>query len=538
MNDADLARLVCSRAEAVGVSLSVAEAARLAPLLDGLPQMVEVVAAWLRLMTVDDVVRRLGTAPLVPALEVAWSESYALADDATRIVLSAASLFAGAFDVASLARVLDWDVDATLAGVSAARDASWLAQSEAGLVLGRTARSFLATQPRSPELEVRHGRALLERLTKGHAALFGPDGSSAALAMIEALDDVRAAVARAPDAPWALDLVWCLAPALTRFARFTALEALLSGLTPREDRLRLDVLVGNLARVRGRMHEAEAPLNRALSAPGLVGVMAHRALADVRWRLGGDGRALLDTALERAAAAGFDLEVAMCTGLLGRWQVDAGEVQAGIATLEEALRLHRGLGDASYEGVLHVRLMYALHQAGRLEEVVVVGRRALAQSRKAADVWVEVYVLLNLAAVAVEQAEVDKADRLLTQVEALAPFADEARVRAFVAFGRAASGWKQGLDVETELRASSQEAVLLGERVLQAQADALLAAWLWTSHRTAEANAVVAALPDDYAAAVTAAMRGERPMAPLANATLRLLGSLQRTEDAPGEGHA
>jgi non-specific serine/threonine protein kinase len=434
----DAVRLFVERAQAVQPAFAVtdrnaAAVAQLCRRLDGLPLALELAAARVRVLTVDELLRRLedrfrlltggrAAPPRHQTLRalVAWSHD--LLDEPDRRLFARLGVFAGGFALAAAESVGAGDGLAAadvLEGLTRLVDQS-LVQPEPGpdgvgrYHLLETLRVFalerLAERGEAAAARTRH----LEYL-----AAFAERAAPELLAgaqVIERLDgyhdDCRAALrwALAHPCPETTELALRLAGALVQFWRVRAhhregygwlerLLALPAAGPPTAARARALIGVGQLARylpdraaARPRV-EAGLTLARALGHPRLILAGLH-ALAGLARGEGDDAAAvgLQAETLKVARRLGDPAAVATARFLLGWMALGRGDYAAARRHLEASLDLHRraGLGPAQVASVLNrlgdvQRVAGDLLAARALHAEALAAWRALGYPRGIAD---------------------------------------------------------------------------------------------------------------------------------------------------------
>jgi predicted ATPase/DNA-binding SARP family transcriptional activator len=192
-------RLFCERAASVvpGFRLDGATApavSRLVRALDGLPLAVELAAARLALLSLDDMVAMLDdrfallesgsrTAPpqqRTLAAAVEWS--YRLLDDQEQRLFCIASTFAGPFDLAALRGVAEPELDRPVIGLLASLTAKSMVQVDRAVDLRRS-RSYRLLETMRAFGRARLDSASRERLAARHAAWYAGEADQAYLGL-------------------------------------------------------------------------------------------------------------------------------------------------------------------------------------------------------------------------------------------------------------------------------------------------------------------------------------------------------------------
>jgi predicted ATPase/class 3 adenylate cyclase len=469
----DAVRLLADRARTVQPAFAVTEqnaatVARLCRRLDGIPLALELAAARLRVLTVDELLRRLDdrfrlltgggrTAPprhqTLRAL-VEWSHGLLAAPD--RRLFDRLGVFAGSFTLEAAERVCAGEGLAAgdvLDGLTRLVDQS-LVQPEPGPdgvgryrlleTLRHYARERLTAAGAAEEVARRHAHHFVALAEAAEPALLGPD-QVAWLDRLEAdLDDVRAALRWGVDRGEA-ELGLRLAGALWKFwhVRWYRgegrhwLETLLALPEPAppvagpvapgaRHAARAKALFGaallawmqsDLAAARA-LHTKSAALYEALEdATGIARARGGLGMVALR---GGDlaaARPLLLEALARYREAGDEHGVALGLEHLGMLEVAAGDGGAARAALEESVAVQRRVGDGAVLQTALGLLGEAARMAGDRDAARQHWQEALGVARALGYRGTLVGSLLNLGALA--QADGDVAGARARYGEAL-----------------------------------------------------------------------------------------------------------------------
>jgi predicted ATPase/DNA-binding SARP family transcriptional activator len=367
-------RLFLDRAQAADPALAGGppplRAADICRALDGLPLAIELAAARIGTLTVDDLADRLDTRFELlrtgrrdgesrhRALEtvVDWSFELLGADE-QRLFLRL-SVFAAAFDIAAAETVAaDDDLPASRVADLVARLAEQSMLTRPGPSgIGRyrmlaTLRAYAVS--RLPEVEAerlrrRHGAFMLDLAERAEAELYGPEEKTWAQRVEHWLDDLRAAWSWARDAG-EIDLAVRLAAALTRYAYWRLRSDLLAWGTwvtaavPAHPRLAVAYAAAAAAAWGdGRLQDASDLARRGVEAAGGQAARAAaaplEALGDAAM-LTGDLAAALE-AYRRVAAIltpGAPAELAIATANQALTLAYAGDDQAAGAAAVEAV---------------------------------------------------------------------------------------------------------------------------------------------------------------------------------------------------------
>jgi len=396
--DAPAVRLFVERARLYrpGFEVTAAEApavARLVRRVEGIPLAIELAAARLKVLTVDDLARRLderfdllaGGARSAPrrhqTLRAAIDWSYELLDDEERRLLRRLAVFAGGWKLEMAEEVAGGDDrDAVLDVTSRLVDKSLVEAAEVNGEVRFRMLEPMRAYAHEKLLASGEQRAMLDGLCgwavglaeEGDRNLTGA-GQSLWLARFDReQDNLRLALAHSLEH----DPVGCL---------------------------RLCGTLGRYWPARGRLTEGrgwlEASLDRAASAP--AGDRA-KALRRLGFTLN------LQSEFERATAAlreavplarehGDDGELALTLGLLGHVLLMSGEAEAAREPFEESLDHARKAGDLLATTSALNNLGALALNAGRFGEAVEWCEEALAIQRRTRDPWALAHVLHQLA---------------------------------------------------------------------------------------------------------------------------------------------
>lgn len=315
-------------------------AAQLVAALDGIPLALELAAARLSVLGLDDVVSLLddrfalltgGSRTALPrhrTLRAAVQWSHDLLDPDERRLFAAAGVFAGSFDLAALRAVCGPEVDAPAVGVLASLAAKSMVVISGEAATGRryrlldTLRAFAREQ--QPELDaelptrlrIRHRAYYADLADAQEGALHGHGRREAHGVLQRERDELRAAFASAVadgDALVALRLV--AAQSWHWFRRG---------------------LVGEGVRAaRAAMALADRPGTEM--APGIQAAAAlGAATLHYLGGLGAEGMALATRAVEASERSGNLSTRAVGLCYLGYWQATAGDLDAAVASFTAA----------------------------------------------------------------------------------------------------------------------------------------------------------------------------------------------------------
>ena len=453
----DAVRLFADRARTVQPAFAVTEqnaaaVARLCRRLDGLPLALELAAARVRVLTVDELLRRLDdrfrlltgggrTAPprhqTLRAL-VEWS--YGLLDEPDRRLFDRLGVFAGGFTLAATERVAGGGglaAGEVLDGLTRLVDQS-LVQPEPGPdgvgryrlleTLRQYAAERLAAAGETEALARRHADHFVVLAESAEPALLGPDQATWLDRLEAELDDVRAALR------WCVDRGQAerglrLAGALWKFwhVRWYRsegrrwLETLLTLPEPRPPDGPQETAGPRPAAVRAKALFAAGLLAWLQVDLARAGVRYRQSLAlyealedqqGIAWTRGGLGmvalrgddpaaaRPLIQEALARYRASGDERDIALGLEHLGMLELAEGRPGAARRALEESVALQRRAGD----GPLLQTALGLLGEAALLEGDPGAARRhweeALAVARELGYRGSLVTALCNLGTLA------------------------------------------------------------------------------------------------------------------------------------------
>ncbi len=424
----DAVRLFAERAAAAapGFALGPANAAvvaRICRALDGLPLALELAAAWVRVLSVDQIAARLdrrlalltSTDRSVPArqqtLRAAFDWSYELLSDAEQVLLRRLSALAG------------WPLDMA---EQVCADDRLPAGDIMDLLTALADKSLVEVEP---EALGQSRFRMLETIREYAAERLAEAGESAQLrqrrldyTLREAENAVALGMALM-HAPWS-----ARADSIRRAdveaanLREVLADCLARGDT--ENGLRICTALLPVWLVRGAFAEGaqwfdgffsvpDGAISPAVRGPALAG-RAQLALAS------GDERAeeLAVAGLEVCWAAGARFWVAAALNLLTEIAVHAGRLDDAAERATEALRVARSAGDQWNEGYALGTMAAAAARRGNLREAQRLGSEALAIMRAIDQLWGAARTLLGLGDLARIRAENGLATRYY--LEALA----------------------------------------------------------------------------------------------------------------------
>ena len=424
--------------------------------LDGLPLAIELAAARIKVLSPEELLRRLerrlplltGGAWDLPARQrtlrdtIVWS--YELLDEAERRLFRRLSVFVGGFTLAAAEAICTPDGEAgidVLEGVASLVHMSLLRQhrgvdGEARFGMLETIREFALEQleasgeaGRTQRLHAEHYLALAEI---ARPRLTGPD-QSAWLARLQAdHDNMRAALARSLEdresTPIALGLAWALYRFWQRgghvsegrdwLARALARSALSDG----ETRARLLNAAGVLARTHGdnpparSFFEESLAIYRRLGDRGGLANALHNLGSVIRYE--GDyerAAVLLDESVALWRVVGDRWGLAHALTIQGGVARDLGEDGAATALYEESLALLREVEDPWSVATQLGELGILVHEQGDRDRATSLFTQYLAIRRGLGDRMGTAWAFAKLGRVAHEQRDCERSSELYSQ---------------------------------------------------------------------------------------------------------------------------
>ncbi len=442
----------------------------LARRLDGLPLALELAAGRLGVLSVRDVLERLGPSLLRRGtddrhgtLDAALDWSWELLGDRERAALAQLSVFAGAFPLDAAERVVHLDDGSVLDTMAALVDHSLVLAEGPRFRLLDSVRVFAASRLEDPAAaERRHGATFTALAREA-----GPRGSPERLRRLaDALDNLVLACRRASergDEDMAADALDAACEVLTGSGPVATAAELARAVLRRArapgPRARAEWRLGHALRLQGHSAEArdhyqvaldllrplDGPAVRALQGAVLNGLgvvhaeLAHleqardgyNAALDAFRAVGdryGEGRVLSNLAIlhgdrgetERAlalyrAALAIHREVGNRQGEgnalvgLGKLHADLGRMDRARACFDAALEAHREVGNRSAEGLVLGNLGLILADRGRVREARAHFEAALDLHRQVGDRRFSAHILANLGLLCGRQGQLDDA---------------------------------------------------------------------------------------------------------------------------------
>jgi predicted ATPase/class 3 adenylate cyclase len=371
----DAAALFSARTAAQGVDAgAAAEIDELCLQLDNLPLAVELAAARAGLLGPAEMISRLGgrldrlkggldADPRQQTLRNTIGWSYDLLDEGEQKLFARLAVFGSGATLDAVESICDADLDV----VASLLDKSLIRRTGERVWMLGTIREFaserLDADPTAATLRDRHARYYLD-LAEAADLDLARTGDRAVLERLDSeRDNVRAAFdwVLEHDPPAALQLVAALWNYWWLRARFhEGCELLGAALEraprdPTEARASALAGMGVLRWSRGDRGESFAWLDEALACARLVGAVRVETIAlTCRSSDGALGREEQIRGGEEAAslarASGDRRLLAIVTGARGVHMIELGELDAGTALTEEAIRLSRGVGDDALAG--------------------------------------------------------------------------------------------------------------------------------------------------------------------------------------------
>jgi predicted ATPase len=449
LSDADSVALLVARARQRGADIADdPQLTELASRLDGVPLALELAAGRLGVLSVGDVVERLGLSLLRSGaghrhgtLRAALEASWGTLSPGEQAALAQLSVFAGGFELEDAEEVLDVG-GSGLATIGALEERSLVSHDESGrLRLLASVREFAAERLVDASAEVRHGRRMARLGTvQALDAVHVTGGAERLRAIGREADNLVAACRRAlargdtEVAVCCLCAAWAVMGLRGPFDTISTLAvavAEMPGLTDAQ-RASACTVAGRALRSVGRLGEARLFHEAALQATRASGDRwtEGSVLANLGLLAADDGRldeakALDEEALAVLRAAGHRRFEGVVIGNLGILHAVRGDLDAAGRCFTEALAIHREVGDVRSEGFAVSNLGNLARLTGALDEAVSRLREAEALHRQVGDRRSEGIALTNLTA----------ALRLLGRTEE-ARAASEGALRAFRVTGQ------------------------------------------------------------------------------------------------------
>ncbi len=428
--------------------------------LDGLPLAIELAAAWVRVLSPEQIAARLQqrflllagasrqTPPRHQTLRSLVDWSYDLLSDAERAVLRRLAVFVGGWTLEAAEvicggeEIAPWQV---LDPLSALVDKSLVVADTGGEVarysLLESIREYAAEKlETADETELtrhRHADHYRDLAERAQPELRGPDQVAWLGRLEEEHNNLRAALNLAAadgNAEIGLRLATALAPFwegrghLEEGRRW--IELLLAmptaGAVPAALRAKALLAGGRLAQWQTHLDEAatllEASLDMARSlADRAIEAEALVYLGAVRRRQGGFERsaALVEQSLALYRAAENDAGIALALLTLGVTVRFQGDAARSVTLLEESLSRFRRLGDGRWTAITQTMLGGSVLHQGDPGRAAGFIRAGLAGHHTVGDRAFMVFGLMDMAAVLVAQAQPARAAQILGAMQAL-----------------------------------------------------------------------------------------------------------------------
>jgi predicted ATPase/DNA-binding CsgD family transcriptional regulator len=463
LTDFEAPRLFVERAQAVQSTFAVTGAnapavAEICRRLDGIPLAIELAAAWVAALSVEEIAARLQdrfrlltrgspvAQPRQQTLRGALDWSYALLDEAERVVFCRSAVFEGGWSLEA--------AEAVCAGDSVAR--ADVLRALAGLIdkslvladtratptryrLLETTRHYgLDVLAGGGELEVvrrRHASAFLEQARRAARELLGPNQGPWMRRLDLDLDNHRAALRWAVergDAATETELVACLWDYWWMRGRLREGQRLVEGALGRSGaavasaaRARalhgaavLAVVQGDLPLARRRFEESVALFRRLGDAAGLVRPLcdfaSHRAFGG---RVA-EGEALVADALNLARRGTEAWALAYACYSAAQITLARGAAADAAVLAEESVELWRGTGDRRGLGHGLVLLSLATRRRGDAGRAIRLALESLELFGQLGETWGVLGSLVSVAACAADAGQTETAARLAGAAEA------------------------------------------------------------------------------------------------------------------------
>lgn len=442
--------------------------ARICHRLDGIPLAIELAAARVRLLSVDQIDERLKdrfklltsgsreSEPRQRTLQATMDWSYDLLDADARLAFNRLSVFAGGFTLEAAESVCaggDVDCDEVLYLLSNLVDKSLVLVDEHGAStryrMLQTIRQYGGEQLRrsgeAADVRGRHRDFFLQFAERAEAELAGPDQDVWLTRLELEYDNLRAAIEWSRMDAATSDAFARLAAALSKFWRVrgheregrSVLEDVLADCAVCEPDIRAKALdgLGTLARMQSDYERAEAchaeslevwrrlgDASRISSALNHLGIVAH-------WR--GDmnrAESLHTESLGLSRKTGDRAEIALALKNLGIVARYRGDFERAIALFEESLAISRSLDDTWEIASTVNNLGVAVASRGDFQRASEYFTEHLQLNRKLGEKRGVAMALLNLGELAQLRGQGDRAAELL--VESLTLSADLGDKRA------------------------------------------------------------------------------------------------------------
>jgi non-specific serine/threonine protein kinase len=401
--------------------------ARICRRLDGIPLAIELAAARVRVMSVEEIDRRLledfrvlGAAegerlPRQKTLAASIEWSRRLLSEAERLLLRRLAVFAGRWTLAAAESVCrdSREKEPVIGGVSILDAMTALADSSLisleAMDLGPCSDEEIAAQ-------TRQGYRMLEMVRQYARVLLIESGEEEALQLrhlqygIEASRAAAKGLLQADEAYWARRLDWEHENYLSmlRWAQRAPEHA--------DGAMRIAAELRRYWNARGLLSVGRGVLESLLTLPALSPTQRGRGLTSLAQLSEAQGdrvraRALCEEALVFQRAAGDDLALSFTLSILSGSYQESGDLARAIELQREALELRRRDGSVPWIAGALCNLGVAYAYAGDLEKAKDCYTEALALFEQLGDVRSAAVVTGNLAMTALDQEDLAGARR-------------------------------------------------------------------------------------------------------------------------------
>ena len=482
-------KLFVDRAKSVQPAFTITDqnaqaVAKIAARLDGIPLAIELAAARLRVLTVEDIAARLddrfrllvsGSRTALPrqqTLRALIDWSYDLLTQAERSLLQRLSVFTGSWTLTAAEAICSGNgiemvdvldllthlIDKSLVNIgrSGGYESFHLLET-----IRQYASERLEESGEREELSRRHAEYFMTLAEKTYPDMWGPS-QAAALARLEAdHDNLRAALEWTAQDVSRAEWMLRMAGSLWRFWEIRGhvsegrawLERALTSNPDASTYLRANGLrgLGNLTRLQGDYKQAKATHSQSLELFRQLGdkVGIARELNDLGEiaHQKGDYLAAVELHTESLALR-YEIAdkegLAVSLGHLGTIAIDRGQFMHARALLEEGLRLNRELGDSLFTALSLNNLGLVAYLSSEYDRATQLFEEALSKYRELMDALGISNALMNLANIARDQGYYKRAKELYAECLALKQEIGDKRGVARVMAGMAEVAIGQG----------------------------------------------------------------------------------------------